>query len=194
MNSTYNLCHICIPISDKQENHLLTKIQVLKNYYKSFKPIDSKTFHITLFFIGTLNSAQINKINEELKILIQDNADLFSKLTINIKSVSYFNNKHSIVLFAVVNNTNTLIQINKLLSYKFSRYNTEKQPRFIPHLTLGRLYNKLDRQKFKGEFEQLILPVFNDLDLTFNPEKIILRGRNSTNNELTDLQVFDLIL
>jgi 2'-5' RNA ligase len=100
------------------------------------------SLHFTLKFLGNVDEKNINAINERL------NRIKFKSFKINLDKIGVFPNEDFIRVIWVGLKAKELFDLQKLIDYELLDLFSKDQ-NFISHLTLGRVKNIKDKEKFK---------------------------------------------
>ena len=102
--------------------------------------------HYTLKFLGQVDEKNINSIKERLKKIS------FSSFKITLDKIGVFPNENFIRVIWIGLKSKELIDLQKLIDYELLDLFPREQE-FIPHLTLGRVKNIQDKEKFKKNLQ-----------------------------------------
>lgn len=113
-----------------------TALSLLKGGLPGSRWIEAENYHVTLRFIGDVDSKQADDVAEALG---QISASQF-KLPVN--GLSVFGSKKPHALIALVDHQPHLIELHFSLERLCQRLGLPAEPRkFVPHITLARLKN-----------------------------------------------------
>ncbi len=126
-------------------NHVYSVLQAnLK--HETIRWIPKNDFHITLRFLGETSPSQLKKIKTELENI----AGRFTAFQFNLKGFGIIKRKGKpSVLFAKTENSPMLNQLAEEIEISMQKSGFhEKIKAFKPHLTLGRIKQLEDKNKF----------------------------------------------
>ncbi|MEK6841104.1 MAG: RNA 2',3'-cyclic phosphodiesterase [Nanoarchaeota archaeon] len=104
--------------------------------------VAKKNLHFTLKFLGNIDEKNINSIKERLKRI------RFSSFKINLDKIGVFPNEEFIRVIWIGLKSKELLDLQKLIDYELLDLFSKDQ-NFVTHLTLGRVKNIQDKDKFK---------------------------------------------
>lgn len=104
--------------------------------------VAKKNLHFTLKFLGNIDEKNINSIKERLKRI------RFSSFKINLDKIGVFPNEEFIRVIWIGLKSKELLDLQKLIDYELLDLFSKDQ-NFASHLTLGRVKNIQDKDKFK---------------------------------------------
>ena len=104
--------------------------------------VAKKNLHFTLKFLGNIDEKNINSIKERLKRI------RFSSFKINLDKIGVFPNEEFIRVIWIGLKSKELLDLQKLIDYELLDLFSKDQ-NFVSHLTLGRVKNIQDKDKFK---------------------------------------------
>ena len=154
-------CFIAIHLPDEIKTQISTFLDELRKLSKEVRWVNVDNLHLTLKFLGEIESARVDKIKENLSPLCQE----FSKFTLKIAGTGCFPNRRKPRVFWLgmeQSKENPLFSMHKWIETNLENLGFEKEKRrFSPHLTLGRV-----RAKHTVDFTYL----FNHMDsIPFTP-------------------------
>ena len=106
--------------------------------------VAKKNLHFTLKFLGQVDEKNINSIKERL------NRIKFSLFKIKLDKIGVFPDESFIRVIWIGLKSKELLDLQKLIDYELLDL-FPKEQNFITHLTLGRVKNIEDKEKFKKE-------------------------------------------
>lgn len=128
---------------------LKSKIEDLKKQYDLFslpiKLVEPRNSHIAIKFLDDLTDEQIEQINK----LTKECTDMFRNFEVTVKNVLVFPDMKTPRILALKAISANLSGLAKKLSTSFEQYDfiqTENRP-YAPHITLGRINEKLSDQQ-----------------------------------------------
>lgn len=135
---------IAIPLNSKTRQKLSNiKTKYQKIFLQKVAWVEPENFHLTLKFIGEINSKQLEILDKILnnfkKSLIKKN---FYLTKTNLMPI----NKPKIIYVEI--ESNYLIKVMKKIDqilFKFSTNNNSKYYNYKPHITLGRIKSSLNK-------------------------------------------------
>jgi len=108
--------------------------------------VAKKNLHFTLKFLGNIDEKNINSIKERLKRI------RFSSFKINLDKIGVFPNEEFIRVIWIGLKSKELLDLQKLIDYELLDLFSKDQ-NFVTHLTLGRVKNIQDKDKFKKNLQ-----------------------------------------
>jgi len=103
----------------------------------------TKTFHLTMKFLGEVPENNIEKINEKLKKI------KFKKLELNLDNIGVFPNEKFIrVVWVGIDPKEHVIELQKNIENSLEEFNFKKDFEFHPHITLARVKFVKDKAYF----------------------------------------------
>jgi len=152
-----------IEIPDKEKE----KIEKIKGKIKidgKIKWVEKENLHITLLFLGEKNPEDVLKLIYDFK---------FESFDVSLKDFGVFPDiKRPRVLWMGVNQGKERIkELYENLVFRLERLNIEKEKRFTPHLTIGRVkFGKISYAKIEYESEIFNVEKFVLFSSTLNPD------------------------
>jgi 2'-5' RNA ligase len=104
--------------------------------------VHKKNLHFTLKFLGNVEEKNLNVIKERLKRI------KFSSFKIKLNEIGVFPNENFIRVIWIGLKAKELTDLQKLIDYELLDLFPREQE-FVAHLTLGRVKNIQDKEKFK---------------------------------------------
>lgn len=139
----------------------------LKEYKKKIKSdIDKNnavmklvdSFHLTLKFLGKVPSSDIPNIIDQLKKIE------FQTFNLNLSSIGCFPNENYIrVVWVGADPKDKIIQLQQKVDDVLVGF--EKNEDFIPHITLARVKQVIDKSKFKENLKSLEIDGFKEINV-----------------------------
>ncbi|MDD2654765.1 MAG: RNA 2',3'-cyclic phosphodiesterase [Candidatus Omnitrophica bacterium] len=155
---------------DKQTQESLAKIQnELKASGSDVKWVEPKNIHLTLKFLGDIETDLIPKI----KNMLEDLSKNHNKFSAAIKELGAFPNARSprVIWVGIEAGKENSVSIANDLDNNLSKLGIPKEERdFVPHLTLGRVKRPINRFKLS----ELINKNKDISDLNFVADRITL--------------------
>lgn len=111
--------------------------------------VAKKNIHYTLKFLSNVDEKKVNLIKERLSKIN------FSLFKITLDKIGAFPNEEFIRVIWIGLNSKELIDLQKLIDYELLDLFPREQE-FVAHLTLGRVKNILDKEKFKKNLKVTI--------------------------------------
>jgi len=139
------------------------KIQKIQKDLPGFsgKLIEPENLHLTLKFLGEIDTETIIEIKQRLEKI------KFKKFPVKISHLGVFSKKQIKIIWLKMENCSGLQRvIDENLSGLF-----EQEERFMGHLTIARVYSVRNKKYFLGELKKIELP----LDLKFSVWEFLLK-------------------
>jgi 2'-5' RNA ligase len=185
----YQNCFIGIKINPVVYENTQLAYEILKTNIPTINLIPITTSHITLYFLDDKNEQELKKIIPIIKeMLFEDH----TVKILNIKNLNadYFDLiKHLVLIYHVEMNEN-IQGIYNLLKKGLSHIKTSRVS-FVPHLTLGRIYDKESKLYFY-ENKNYIYDSLDKIKFEFTTSELLLIGRNKVTKEITTIDAFEL--
>jgi len=137
---------VAIELNREIHNHLTQLQEKLKKAGADVKWVDVDKIHLTLKFLGSITSEQLEQVNTAV-IKVLDNWQPF-KLTFG--GVGAFPNLRvpRVIWVGVVKGKEELMRLAKAIEEEMVKYNFPPEDRsFSPHLTLGRIRSPRGRER-----------------------------------------------
>ena len=152
INKVYDRVFVAL----KLPNNVLRQIHLINNYLdnKIIRKVKLNNLHMTLYFLGHVNSCQI----ELLKLQLIDNLKQCLPFVLSLSTVGVFTQTKNtkILWLGVKGNTGKLAYMQSEISKVVDGLNLGvKRVKFKPHITLGRIKNG-DNVKQNEVFSQNI--------------------------------------
>jgi len=131
---------IALDLSEEQKSHLTLLQDELKPSLNNVKWVDVYALHITLKFLGEVETIP----HETLFSLLHQAVKTFRPFDFNLKKLGVFpNKKRPRVIWAGVEKGNEkIIELSKSINQKLKNKGFEEEKKeFMPHVTLGRIKN-----------------------------------------------------
>ena len=140
----------------------------------NIKWISGKSLHLTLSFLGNLETSEINSLIIDLKELTE-----FSRISFNVEGTGIFNNKESRVFWlGTGKGTDQLLNLQKFIDNITKSYISQSKIRlFKPHITIGRI----NMQKKISNFD-----VSTFLNTVYSPIRISVKSVHLFKSSMTD--------
>jgi RNA 2',3'-cyclic 3'-phosphodiesterase len=147
---------IAIELSVETKSYL----SVIQSTIKSIDPdiakwVNTDNIHLTLKFLGNINPASINSINQNIQNVAFSN----KAVNLNLGELGFFpdSKRIRVIWIGFKGELRGLIDIQKELDTRLSKIGFQIEKRsFNPHLTLARVYDNIDDTRRKSFFEQVI--------------------------------------
>ncbi|MBA7563841.1 RNA 2',3'-cyclic phosphodiesterase [subsurface metagenome] len=143
---------------------------------KQIKVVSAPNIHITLKFLGNINTGKINKIEKAIK----ETADTFGrfKYEINGKINAFPGPNNARVVFLEIGNGGRQIsEIYNELESNLSMVKTRKEKRkFFPHITIARIKNKKNIEQLVNNHEMDSVDCLDCLEITLFESRLKLQG------------------
>ncbi|MFW5846942.1 MAG: RNA 2',3'-cyclic phosphodiesterase [Nanoarchaeota archaeon] len=161
-------CFIAIELPEHVKSkvfHEIEKLQTAEGISGKFT--DKNNLHLTLKFLGELTEPEIEEIKTKLQEVSEKFSGSFDLLTQNY---GFFPSKEHIkvVWLGVKDNENKLLELEKEISKNLLKYPGDFKE-FKPHLTLGRIKDIRDKEKFFEKINNL-----KKIKESFQVNKIVL--------------------
>jgi len=167
MNDQQIRCFIAIHLPSEIQAQISDFIADLKKYSNDVRWVKAKNIHLTLKFLGEIDSKRVNSVKECLYPIGNE----FPPFNLSISGSGCFPNKKRPRVFWLgmeQGKDNPLFGVNKWIENQLSKLGFEKEKRrFSPHLTLGRV-----RTKPPVNFSGLFTFLENN---PFTPAKFLVR-------------------
>lgn len=143
------------------------------NYFKELqntikndiKATFTKSFHLTLKFLGEIEEIKVEKIKALLKKI------KFSSFNLSLSNIGVFPNENYIrVVWIGLNPVDKIITLQQKIDTTLSDLDFKKEKKFHPHITLARIKHIKDKREF---IERLKKIKIKKLDFTLNKFKLI---------------------
>lgn len=110
----------------------------------------TKSYHLTLKFLGEVSETDTEKIIECLKKI------KLEEFEINLDEIGVFPNKHYVrVIWVGVNPKEQVIELQKSIEESLNEFGFKKDFKFHPHITLARVKLVKDKQNFIDALKKL---------------------------------------
>lgn len=116
-------------------------IEKMKKCLTPIKWVENKNLHLTVKFLGTVNDDKLETIETSLKESVKD----FVAFEVGLKGIGVFPNpKDAQVIWVGINKgSDTFKKISEKVDSALKLFR-EEEHEFTPHLTIGRVKNKID--------------------------------------------------
>ncbi|MFH1473761.1 MAG: RNA 2',3'-cyclic phosphodiesterase [Candidatus Aenigmatarchaeota archaeon] len=136
-------------------NVLKTRIfRVQEKFYKfDVKLVEKENLHFNLRFFGEMEEEKINKV----KVVLEKVATQFKPFEVNISGIGAFPSKNyvKVVWLGVKEGLQTFKALEEMISNSLITLGFEKDSRFVPHLTLGRVRSGRNKNEIMALMEKL---------------------------------------
>jgi len=125
-------------------------IGLQKQLPKDAKLTLTKTYHLTLKFLGEIPENSIEKIKEQLKKVE------FENFEINLDNIGVFPNENYIrVVWGGISPKEQVIELQKNIEDSLKEFNFKKDFQFHPHITLARVKFVKDKTNFVDSLKKI---------------------------------------
>ncbi len=134
---------IAVDLSEEQKSYLTDLQSELKSSLNNVKWVDVYALHITLKFLGEVETIP----HEKLFSLLHQAVEKFRPFEFNLKRLGVFPNKSRprVIWTGVDKGNERLIELSTRINQELKKEGFEEEKKaFIPHVTLGRI-KKFDR-------------------------------------------------
>ena len=130
----------------------------LKDYFiglqeqlpKDAKLTLTKTYHLTLKFLGEIPENNIEKVKEQLKKIE------FEKFSVNLENIGVFPNENYIMVAWIgINPKEKVIELQKSIEDSLIEFNFKKDFKFHSHITLARVKFVKDKPIFIDSLKKI---------------------------------------
>lgn len=139
MNSPQIRCFIAIHLASEVQKKISDYLLELREHTNDVRWIRSENIHLTLKFLGEIESSKAEKVKHSLYPISQE----FSSFTLNISGSGCFPGRKRPRVFWLgmeQGKENPLFVVHQWIENQLFKINFEKEKRrFSPHLTLGRV-------------------------------------------------------
>lgn len=131
---------ISIELSNEIKNNLVKIQQSLKLFNNYIKWEKKENHHLTLSFLGNIDE---KKITEIIPIL-NNSVKKISSFKIKLENIGIFPNLQNPRIFwiGISNGTKELIYLQNIIAKELENIGFEKEKKFVPHITFGRIDSK----------------------------------------------------
>lgn len=155
-------CFIAIDVSEQFYDYFK---ELQNNLKTNIKATFTKTFHLTLKFLGEIEENKVEKVKDSLKNI------KFEPFKVSLSNLGVFPNENYIrVIWIGLEPKDKIIEFqqkidNELISLKF-----KKEKKFHPHITLARVKHIEDKKEFITNLKQIKT---QNLEFNINSFKLI---------------------
>jgi len=131
-------------ISEIQLNVKEKVFEINKDFFNSIKWEPEDKFHMTLFFIGEIDEANINKVRfklTEMENELENHEMIFSAIGINAFPKLKI---PRVIIIELENKDKNVFVLSERINSKLKEMNIHSDKKFYPHVTIGRV--KKDRK------------------------------------------------
>lgn len=129
-------CFISIELPDDIKQGISGFISKLKDIDKDIKWVKGENLHLTLKFLGEVEGQKLSEIRDRLI----DVSKRYSPFDLRLKGIGAFPSiKSPRVIWIGVEDSASLINLQSEVEASMGELGFEKEDRFQPHLTIGRL-------------------------------------------------------
>ncbi|MEM2175107.1 MAG: RNA 2',3'-cyclic phosphodiesterase [Candidatus Micrarchaeia archaeon] len=142
-------CFIAIDIPEDLKEKINEFQSDLEKMFKNkIKFVEKENLHITLKFLGEINEKELEKLKRILESI------KFSPFKVRLKEIGFFPDEKFIrVIWIGGFSDGKLEEISKIINEKLKKENFYFDERFSPHLTIGRVKEKIDITKINREID-----------------------------------------
>jgi RNA 2',3'-cyclic 3'-phosphodiesterase len=163
---------------DSATRKSISRIQdLLKSSQADIKFIEPDNIHITLIFLGNINSDQIQELEKALKIPPLKR-EPFKVLPSDIGC--FPNEKNPRILWlGIAEGRENLIDLNRELLLRLEQFYPKEKRAYKPHITIGRLKSNKNIAELKKRLSNIPKQVFNPIkvdSLSFIKSKLSQDG------------------
>jgi len=148
---------VSVEIPGKIKNNINKMIVKMKRRLKAgeqVKWVDKNNLHITLKFIGWIEDGKIEKMTDSLANSVKD----FGAIKVSIAGLGVFpDERHPRVVWAGIDEGwDRIKQLSERIEDRLSKesYGKRENREFSPHLTIGRIKEKIDPETLCGLIEK----------------------------------------
>ena len=171
---------IAIDIPEFIKDNIYNFTVALLKEERQIKVVSAPNIHITLKFLGNINTGKINKIEKAIK----ETADTFRrfKYEINGKINAFPSPNNARVVFLEIGNGGRQIsEIYNELENNLSRVKIRKEKRkFFPHITIARIKNKKNIEQLVNNHEMDSVDRLDCLEITLFESRLKPKGAEYT--------------
>lgn len=179
-NSLHKRLFIAVDIPEFIKDDIYNFTAALLKGEKHIKVVSAPNIHITLKFLGNINTGKINKIEKALK----ETADTFRrfKYKINGKINAFPGVNNARVIFLEIGNGGRQIsEIYNELENNLSKVKIRKDKRkFFPHITIARIKNKKNIEQLVNSHEMDSVDWLDCLEITLFESRLKPKGAEYT--------------
>jgi len=164
----------------------------LKDYFiglqeqlpKDAKLTLTKTYHLTLKFLGEIPENNIEKVKEQLKKIE------FEKFSVNLENIGVFPNENYMrVAWIGINPKEKVIELQKSIEDSLIEFNFKKDFKFHPHITLARVKFVKNKPNFVDSLKKI--KVDKNKKLMVKNFKLIKSALTPEGPVYEDLEIFE---
>lgn len=167
---------IAIDIPEFIKDNIYNFTVALLKEERQIKVVSAPNIHITLKFLGNINTGKINKIEKAIK----ETADTFRrfKYEINGKINAFPSPNNARVVFLEIGNGGRQIsEIYNELENNLSMVKIRKEKRkFFPHITIARIKNKKNIEQLVNNYEMDSVDWLDCLEITLFESRLKPKG------------------
>ena len=171
---------IAIDIPEFIKDNIYNFTVALLKEERQIKVVSAPNIHITLKFLGNINTGKINKIEKAIK----ETADTFRrfKYEINGKINAFPSPNNARVVFLEIGNGGRQIsEIYNELENNLSMVKIRKEKRkFFPHITIARIKNKKNIEQLVNNYEMDSVDWLDCLEITLFESRLKPKGAEYT--------------
>ena len=128
---------------------------ILKNTKFTGKLTELENLHLTLKFLGEIDSEKLEIIRKELKNLE------FSSLDLNLGSIGLFSINKSPRIVWIKIQGKSIFNLQKSIDEILSNHDFKKEARFMSHLTIARIKNVKNKTEFTNYIKNTTIKNIN---------------------------------
>ena len=139
---------IAIDLADDIRVELAKLQNILSSSDSDVKWVEPSNIHITLKFLGNVNSFQIEKARESISIIARD----FKPFQVSLSTLGVFPKLDypRVIWVGIDKGREELISLNQKLEDAFEKAGFSKEERsYEPHLTVGRVRSGRNKERLK---------------------------------------------
>lgn len=171
---------IAIDIPEFIKDNIYNFTVALLKEERQIKVVSAPNIHITLKFLGNINTGKVSKIEKAIK----ETADTFRrfKYEINGKINAFPSPNNARVVFLEIGNGGRQIsEIYNELENNLSRVKIRKEKRkFFPHITIARIKNKKNIEQLVNNHEMDSVDRLDCLEITLFESRLKPQGAEYT--------------
>lgn len=140
------------------EDYIKDKIKstqdiIYENNSAKIKYVETENIHLTLKFFGEINENKLEKI----KNIISSKIENHKPYTLKIVNIGAFPNisRPRVIWTGIKDNDNSTINLIKELDEEFSKIGFEKEKRYTPHITIGRVKDIYNKENTRQTLEKI---------------------------------------
>jgi len=151
--------------------------------YNKIRWVEPTNFHLTLKFIG---ETQENKIPYIIDI-IKNTIDSYGKIKLDVNKIGIFGSSYKprIIWLGIAENKKIDNLANDMINNLDAAGFVKDTQNFVPHFTIGRITNIIDKKTFNHSIEKQRNVIFQKIEVkNIVLYESILSGKNTRYNEI----------